>query len=34
MSELNSHEPIPIEVIDGYSFKLKCDTTKFHPYER
>lgn len=32
MEELNSHDPIEIQVIDGYNFKLKCDTTKFAPY--
>jgi len=29
MTELNDHPPIQIEVIDGYSFKLKLDTTGF-----
>lgn len=34
MDELNGHEPIPIEVIDGFSFKLAIDTTKFKEYKR
>ena len=33
MDELNDHEPIPIEVIDGFSFKLKLDTSKFKEYK-
>jgi ubiquitin-activating enzyme E1 len=34
MSELNSLPPTPIEVIDGFSFKLKVDATSFSPYNR
>ena len=34
MSEINKTEPIPISVIDGFSFKLKLDTTGFGKYER
>ena len=34
MTELNSITPTQIEVIDGFSFKLKIDTTNFAPYHR
>ncbi|CAI2378865.1 unnamed protein product [Moneuplotes crassus] len=34
MTEINNTEPIAISVIDGYSFKLKLDTTNFGKYER
>jgi len=34
MTELNELGPIPIEVIDGFSFKLKVDTTGFNAYTR
>jgi hypothetical protein len=34
MVELNSLAPTQIEVIDGYSFKLKVDGTGFSPYVR
>lgn len=34
MTEINDEKPILIEVIDGYSFKLKFDTTKFGAYTR
>lgn len=29
MTELNGKDPVQIEVIDGFSFKLKSDTTSF-----
>lgn len=34
MVELNSLPPTEIEVIDGFSFKLKVDGTGFSPYVR
>ncbi len=34
MTELNEAASIEIEVIDGYSFKLKIDTTEFNAYSR
>mgnify|MGYP006274108109 CR=1 FL=1 len=34
MTEINNTEPIPIQVIDGFSFKLKLDTSNFSPYKR
>lgn len=34
MVELNSLTPTLIDVIDGYSFKVKVDGTGFSPYER
>lgn len=34
MVELNGLQPVQIEVIDGYSFKLKVDATGFSPYVR
>lgn len=34
MTELNNTEPIRISVINGFSFKLKLDTTNFGKYER
>lgn len=34
MTELNGGAPTQIEVIDGFSFKLKLDTTSFTPYNR
>eukprot|EP00343_Euplotes_focardii_P012921 CAMPEP_0205833078 /NCGR_PEP_ID=MMETSP0206-20130828/48682_1 /ASSEMBLY_ACC=CAM_ASM_000279 /TAXON_ID=36767 /ORGANISM="Euplotes focardii, Strain TN1" /LENGTH=1012 /DNA_ID=CAMNT_0053139147 /DNA_START=84 /DNA_END=3122 /DNA_ORIENTATION=+ len=34
MTEINNTEPIKISVIDGYSFKLKLDTTSFGKYKR
>ena len=34
MTELNALPPTEIEVIDGYSFKLKVDGTAFSPYLR
>jgi ubiquitin-activating enzyme E1 len=34
MVELNSLPPTLVEVIDGFSFKLKVDTTGFSPYIR
>jgi ubiquitin-activating enzyme E1 len=34
MKEINKTEPIAISVIDGFSFKLKLDTTGFGAYER
>jgi ubiquitin-activating enzyme E1 len=34
MTELNSLPPTPIDVIDGYSFKVKVDTTGFGAYTR
>lgn len=34
MVELNGIQPTEVEIIDGYSFKLKVDTTGFTPYER
>lgn len=34
MSELNSLEPTQIDVIDGFSFKLKVDATGFNAYQR
>lgn len=34
MTEINNTEPIPISVIDGFSFKLKLDTTGFSAYQR
>jgi ubiquitin-activating enzyme E1 len=34
MTELNSLPPTEIEVIDGFSFKLKVDTSSFGAYTR
>ncbi len=34
MTELNSLPPTQIDVIDGFSFKLKVDGTSFSPYVR
>ena len=34
MTEINTTDPIAISVIDGYSFKLKLDTTSFSEYTR
>jgi ubiquitin-activating enzyme E1 len=34
MTELNTLPPTQIEVIDGFSFKLKTDATGFSAYER
>ena len=34
MSELNSLPPTEIEIIDGFSFKLKVDATGFGAYTR
>ena len=34
MTEVNSLPPTQIEVIDGFSFKLQCDTTGFGTYSR
>lgn len=34
MIELNNLPPTQIEVIDGFSFKLKVDATNFNAYER
>lgn len=34
MTELNSLPPTEIEVIDGFSFKLKVDATGFGAYTR
>lgn len=34
MTELNTLPPTQIEVIDGFSFKLKVDATNFSPYTR
>lgn len=34
MTELNSLPPTQIEVIDGFSFKLKVDATSFSAYSR
>jgi hypothetical protein len=34
MVELNSLPPTLVEVIDGFSFKLKIDGTEFKPYTR
>lgn len=34
MNEINNTDPIPISVIDGFSFKLKLDTTSFGAYQR
>jgi ubiquitin-activating enzyme E1 len=33
MEQVNATEPIPISVIDGFSFKLKMDTSSFGRYE-
>ena len=35
MTELNDLPPTQVEVIDGFSFKLKgIDSTHFNPYNR
>jgi hypothetical protein len=34
MESLNGQEPIGIEIIDGFSFKLKTDTTNMPAYTR
>ena len=34
MAELNNLPPTPIEVIDGFNFKLKIDATQFGAYSR
>ena len=34
MTELNTLPPTQIEVINGFSFKLKVDATGFKAYER
>ena len=34
MTELNTLEPTQITVIDGYSFKIHVDATKFNAYVR
>lgn len=34
MTELNSLPPTQIEVVNGFSFKVKVDATKFAPYQR
>ena len=34
MTELNTLPPTQIEVIDGFSFKLKVDATGFNAYTR
>lgn len=34
MTELNGGTPTQIEVIDGFSFKLKLDTTNYTAYNR
>ncbi len=34
MDELNGRTPVEVEVIDGFSFKLKLDTFNFKPYQR
>jgi hypothetical protein len=34
MTELNTLPPTQIDVIDGYSFKLKVDSTGFNAYTR
>ena len=34
MTQLNSLPPTQIEVIDGFSFKLKVDATGFDAYQR
>jgi len=34
MTELNELPPTLIEVIDGFSFKVKVDGTGFKPYTR
>jgi ubiquitin-activating enzyme E1 len=34
MTELNSLPPTQIDVIDGFSFKVKVDATAFQPYIR
>lgn len=34
MTELNDLPPTQIEVIDGFSFKLKVDATNFKAYTR
>ena len=34
MTELNTLPPTPIEVVDGFSFKVKVDATKFGEYTR
>jgi hypothetical protein len=34
MTELNSLPPTPIEVIDGFSFKLNVNTSAFGEYLR
>jgi ubiquitin-activating enzyme E1 len=34
MTELNALPPTQIEVIDGFSFKLKVDTSSFNNYTR
>ena len=31
-TELNNSEPMKIEVVDGFSFKIKCDISKFSDY--
>ncbi len=33
MEEVNEKDPVEISVIDGYSFRLQLDTTKFSPYK-
>lgn len=34
MTELNDREPVGIETIDGFNFKIKIDTTNFGDYTR
>jgi ubiquitin-activating enzyme E1 len=34
MTQINEAGPIEIEVINGFSFKLKIDATNFGAYER
>jgi hypothetical protein len=34
MIELNSLPPTPIEVINGFKFKVKVDATNFNQYAR